>query len=212
MIAATLAAIAATLIVSATPAAAHGDDAGVQVIIDGRPEDGGFTYEVLIQYSNDNEPVEGAVVTLTGTDLTAPGDTSRNVQVPMPATNEAGHYSGTITLPTPGDWAVVIASAKPAARVERTLEVSPQEPPTSTASAPTTTTLAGEVTDPNGAVISSTSAVATSDGSAGSSDTDEGSMMWVWVAIGLAIVVVIAIGLATTGTSKRSSADTSDPT
>src|SRR5690606_23761314 len=99
------------------------------VNVDGQVEGSTVTYEVVLTYENDGDPVDGAVVTATAT----PSDGGQPIAAPLLATGAPGAYSATLTLAS-GTWAVAIASEEPAARLERSITV-PDEGSTTTAPA-----------------------------------------------------------------------------
>ena len=191
------AAMVGILVAMAPSALAHGGEAGAQVIVDGRAENGGYRYEVFVQYLDDRDPVEGAVLTLTGTGENG----TEPVSVPMAATADAGHYATTVSLPTAGVWKIAIASTAPVLDVQRII--------TAVGPSVTTTVASSEVTDPNGAVISKAPATATAEGSRSTSGADDSSMLWVWTALGVAVIVVIGLGLKFGG-SRSGTSDGTD--
>ncbi len=127
------------LLTLAPAVSAHGDVGIFAVDVDGRIEADTVTYEVVLSFENDGDPVDGAVVTATAT----PSDGGQPVSATLASTGAPGTYTTTLTL-RPGTFAVTIASEDPAARIERSVTI-PAATPTTTApvaispQAPTTT-------------------------------------------------------------------------
>ena len=164
------------LLTVAPAAGAHGDVGIFSVNVDGRVEGTSLTYEVLLSYENDGDPVDGAVVTATAT----PSDGSPPVTATLTPTGDPGTYATTLTV-QPGTHAVTIVSEDPAARIERSVTV-PDEAPS------TTSPVAISPQAPT------TSAAEDSSGDATISDDDDSSS-----AIVIGAVVLAALGLVAAG-------------
>ena len=133
---ATLAALAVTLLLATAPAAlAHGDDGFLELAA--TTPSGAMTssYDVVLRYSGDGEPVSKASVTIVAE---RPGSTPIGPTV-MTAGTQPGHYTATITFPTAGEWTVRFSSISPRATLEQAQTVKPA--PTTTTAPATTTTL-----------------------------------------------------------------------
>jgi hypothetical protein len=138
-------ALLVVLVLTARPATAH-DEAGVLTVVDARPAgENAVGFEVVLTYSGDREPVEGATITMSAerTDVPPVGP------VEMTPGDEPGHYRATVAFPSPGTWIVRFSSAAPFVTLERTQEVGAGaktgtlEVTTST----TTTSAAGDTAD-----------------------------------------------------------------
>jgi hypothetical protein len=144
-LAAALALLVVVLVLTARPATAH-DEAGVLTVVDARPAgENVVAFEVVLTYSGDGEPVEGATITVSAerTDVLPVGP------IEMTPGDEPGRYRASVAFPSPGTWIVRFSSATPFVTLERTQEVGAGattgtlEVTTST----TTTSAAGDTAD-----------------------------------------------------------------
>jgi hypothetical protein len=112
-------ALLVVLVLTARPATAH-DEAGVLTVVDARPAgENAVAFEVVLTYSGDREPVEGATITVSAerTDVPPVGP------IEMTPADEPGRYRATVAFPSPGTWIVRFSSATPFVTLERTQEV-----------------------------------------------------------------------------------------
>jgi hypothetical protein len=165
-LAAALALLVVVLVLTARPATAH-DEAGVLTVVDARPAgENVVAFEVVLTYSGDREPVEGATITVSAerTDVPPVGP------IEMTPGDEPGRYRASVAFPSPGTWIVRFSSATPFVTLERTQEVG---------AGATTGTL--EVT-------TSTTTTSVAGDNADAEDDDDG--------LGAAGVAAVAAGLA----------------
>lgn len=170
-----VAAVAAIVLLSATPASAHTDTGEFSATRAEPNGTGGYTIDVLLTYTNDGHGAEGADVTVT-----AQGPTGDPIPVPMTAGDREGAYTGDVELTEPGIYTISASSPDPEAATTFTVEV-PEATTTTTEAAPTTTAPV--------AASSVASAVAADEGD---SDSDEGAPWWsalVFAGIGAVIGV-----------------------
>jgi hypothetical protein len=143
-LAAALALLVVVLVLTARPATAH-DEVGVLTVVDARPAgENAVAFEVVLTYSGDGEPVEGATITVAAerTDVLPVGP------LEMTPGDEPGHYRATVAFASPGTWIVRFSSATPFVTLERTQAVGAGAttvpvPTTST----TPTSVAGDTAD-----------------------------------------------------------------
>lgn len=134
-----------TLLGTAGPAAAHGEEVVLEVV-EATPSDEGssVTYRVALTYENDGDGINGATVTATA--FLAGGDAAAP-QV-LTGTGADGLYEGTIAFSAPGRWRVQFDAADPEAQTTASYRVPAPSPPTTSAATATTlppaTTAAGE--------------------------------------------------------------------
>ncbi len=111
-----VAACAATSVVTAAPAEAHGEEGVAEVLVAEVRDDGRLYVEVGVLYSNDEDLATDAAVTVTVT-----GAAGEQVgPEPLPRLEDA-RYAAALVPAGPGPWTVVVDSTRPSARVETTV-------------------------------------------------------------------------------------------
>jgi hypothetical protein len=103
----------------ARPAVAH-DEAGRITVASAQPAGVNVVdFEVVLTYSGDREPVEGATITVSAerTDVLPVGPFE------MTPGDEPGRYRATVAFPSPGKWSVRFSSVTPFVTLEWTQEV-----------------------------------------------------------------------------------------
>ena len=114
-----------TLLGTAGPAAAHGDEVVLEVV-EATPSDEGssVTYRVALTYENDGDGINGATVTATA--FLAGGDAAAP-QV-LTGTGADGLYEGTVAFSAPGRWRVQFDAADPEAQTSASYRVAAPAP------------------------------------------------------------------------------------
>ena len=109
-----------TLLGTAGPAAAHGDEVVLEVV-EATPSDEGssVTYRVALTYENDGDGINGATVTATA--FLAGGDPA--APQALTGTGTDGLYEGTIAFSAPGRWRVQFDAADPEAQTSASYRV-----------------------------------------------------------------------------------------
>jgi len=196
-------------------AGAHGDE-GVLSVVSATPSGTSSTVRVKLTYESDGHPVDGATVTVVGSD-----DAGAKVDpVPMTAAGTAGEYVATVAFPSAGTWNLRVTSVSPSATVTLAQDITAdpgvtigsESPATSTTLESTTTVdpaLGGEVEG------SPTTAapVATLGAEAKADDDGSSSTPIIVLAVGAVVLIAVAgFAVAKGRKPKADPTDTTDPT
>jgi len=196
--------LAVGLVASPNPAAAHGDEGTMEVLVAEAQSPTEIYVEVGLLYANDDDLATEATVTVTATG--PEGRTVGPLDVPV---LEDARYATTVTVPGAGDWALAVSSTGPTASATATVEVTPESGTTATVlgttdGSPTTASPAttGAGTTGTGPDTADSPETSSPDGPGGSTttlverDEDEGTGTGAGSAglVVLAIVMVIIAG------------------
>lgn len=162
------------------PASAHNDE-GVLSVVSAVPGPSSSDVTVLLTYTGDGHPVDGATVTAVADDA-AGGAIDPVVMGPGP---DPGTYRATVGLPSAGTWTVRVTAVSPSATTTFTQDV---------VGAPATT---GAPSTAEPAETPSTSTTVTDDRAASTVDraSSAGWALPVIVAVVVVLAAVVTLGL-----------------
>jgi len=172
--------VAMTLGVGAGVAGAHGGAASVQVEATAAPE-GVVDVRARVRYDGDGHGVEGATLVVQPVQ---PDGTPLGV-APMEDQGD-GYYVAQLSLPTGGDWTLVVSSDDPEVRTEVAVTVDKATPDTTPEGEPIPI---GEGAADNGPAEDGDEVLVATNTS------DDDSSVTLWVIGGIILVVLLAIAV-----------------
>lgn len=180
-----LATVSVTLMVTVLAAGAHGGAASISVEATPAP-DGVVDVRARVKYSADGHGVEAAAVIVQPSQ---PDGTPLGV-VAMQDQGD-GYYYAQLSLPSGGDWTLVVSSEEPAVRSEVVVAVTKATADTAPNGDPLVVAPAdgNENARDNGA-----SADDVNGADEAENEADSSSFPWVWVVLGVIILIAIAVG------------------
>ncbi len=182
-----VATVAAVVTLAAPAAGAHGDDATAS-LVSATPSGTTSVITVKLTYTNDDEAVTDATVTVAGDDGAGATLTPVNMQ-PGPT---PGEFTATVDFPAPGTWQLRVTSIDPAATLSLTQEIAsdPQVTTEQAGGGATSSTASTTTTTSSGGGVPSLDS-----GTAPASSDDDGiSPVW-WIVGGIAVLLAVGLGV-----------------